>query len=74
MFVIVFAAILGSAATLLALVPFGWGVALAAAPVGGGIVGLLAGVVIARLASTGRASSDVRWANGRPARQAGSSR
>ncbi|WP_147707408.1 hypothetical protein [Microvirga massiliensis] len=69
MFVIVFAAMLASAATFLALLPFGWVIGLAAAPVGGSIAGLLSGIVIARLASTSRESTGLRWSEGQPARK-----
>lgn len=68
-FVIVFAAILASAATFLALLPFGWGISLAATPIGGSIAGLLSGIVIARLAATSRESTDLRWPEGQPARE-----
>jgi len=68
-FVIVFVAILASAATFLALLPFGWVIGLAAAPFGGSIAGLLSGIVIARRASTSRESTDLRWQEGQPARK-----
>jgi hypothetical protein len=71
-FVIVFAAILASAVTFLALLPFGWVIGLAAAPVGGSIAGLLSGSVIARLASARREGTGAGWREGEPAREAGS--
>jgi len=68
-FVIVFAAVLASAATFLALLPFDMSRHNHAVVIGGSIAGLLSGIVIARLAATSRESTDLRWPEGQPARE-----
>ena len=71
MFVILTGAILGSAVTFFTFLPFGWGTGLLAAPAGGALIAVLAGIVIARRASAGRTISNTCREEHQPIGEAG---